>query len=73
MSGHLRQRFADDPSMRLCHEGGYQAVYQLNSRFLQPARLALHRRSPLRTGRDHRRFNNPYSPSTTGPPRPRPV
>jgi IS30 family transposase len=33
----------------------YQSVYQPNSRFLRPSRLALHRRSPLRTGRDHRR------------------
>lgn len=55
ISRHLRLRFADDPSMRLCHESIYQAVYQTNSRFLRPTRLAPHRRSPLRTGRDHRR------------------
>ncbi len=55
ISRHLRLRFADDPSMRLCHESIYQAVYQPNSRFLRPSRLAPHRRSPLRTGRDHRR------------------
>jgi transposase, IS30 family len=55
ISRHLRLRFADDPSMRLCHESIYQAVYQPNSRFLRPTRLAPHRRSPLRTGRDHRR------------------
>jgi IS30 family transposase len=54
-SRHLRLRFPDDPSMWLCHESIYQAVYQPNSRFLQPSRLAPHRRSPLRTGRDHRR------------------
>jgi IS30 family transposase len=41
--------------MWLCHESIYQAVYQPNSRFLRPSRLAPHRRSPLRTGRDHRR------------------
>jgi len=55
ISRHLRLRFPDDPSMRLCHESIYQAVYQPNSRFLRPSRLAPHRRSPLRTGRDHRR------------------
>jgi IS30 family transposase len=55
ISRHLRLRFADDPSMWLCHESIYQAVYQPNSRFLRPSRLAPHRRSPLRTGRDHRR------------------
>ncbi len=55
ISRHLRLRFAEDPSMWLCHESIYQAVYQPNSRFLRPSRLAPHRRSPLRTGRDHRR------------------
>ncbi|WP_425320236.1 IS30 family transposase [Mycobacterium sherrisii] len=55
ISRYLRLRFPDDPSMRLCHESIYQAVYQPNSRFLRPSRLAPHRRSPLRTGRDHRR------------------
>jgi IS30 family transposase len=55
MSRHLRLRFVDDPSMWLCHESIYQAVYQPNSRFLRPSRLAPHRRSPLRTGRDQRR------------------
>jgi IS30 family transposase len=55
ISRHLRLRFPDDPLMRLCHESIYQAVYQPNSRFMRPSRLAPHRRSPLRTGRDHRR------------------
>ncbi|WP_216638950.1 IS30 family transposase [Mycobacterium asiaticum] len=55
ISRHLRLRFPGDPSMRLCHESIYQAVYQANSRFMRPSRLAPHRRSPLRTGRDHRR------------------
>jgi IS30 family transposase len=54
-SRHLRLRFPGDPSMWLCHESIYQAVYQPNSRFMRPSRLAPHRRSPLRTGRDHRR------------------
>lgn len=55
ISRHLRHRFPANPSMWLCHESIYQAVYQPNSRFLRPSRLAPHRRSPLRTGRDHRR------------------
>ncbi|WP_456085474.1 IS30 family transposase [Mycobacterium pinniadriaticum] len=58
ISRHLRLRFPDDPLMRLCHESIYQAVYQPNSRFLRPSRLAPHRRSPLRTGRDHRRAHH---------------
>lgn len=58
ISRHLRLHFPDDPSMRLCHESIYQAVYQPNSRFLRPSRLAPHRRSPLRTGRDHRRAHH---------------
>jgi hypothetical protein len=39
--------------MWLCHESIYQAVYQPGSGLLRPSRLAPHRRSPLRTGRDH--------------------
>jgi IS30 family transposase len=74
ISRHLRLRFVDDPSMWLSHESIHQAVYQPNSRFLQPSRLAPHRRSPLRTGRDHRRaqqrrrpsLSSQCSPSTTG-------
>lgn len=55
ISRHLRLRFPEDPSMWLCPESIYRAVYQPNSRFLRRSRLAPHRRSPLRTGRDHRR------------------
>jgi IS30 family transposase len=55
ISRHLHKKFAGDPSMWLCAESIYQAVYQPNSRFLRPTPLAPHRRSPLRTGRDHRR------------------
>lgn len=51
----LPRRFPDDPGMRLCHESIYQAVYQPGSQLLRPSKLAPHRRSPLRTGRDHRR------------------
>ncbi|MDR7173085.1 IS30 family transposase [Nocardia kruczakiae] len=55
ISRHLRKRFPSDPQMWLCHETIYQAVYQPGSSLLRPSRLAPHRRSPLRTGRDHRR------------------
>lgn len=55
ISRHLRLLFPEDRSMWLCHESIYAAVYQPNSRFMRPSRLAPHRRSPLRTGRDHRR------------------
>jgi IS30 family transposase len=41
--------------MRLSHESIYQAVYEPGSLLMRPTRLAPHRRSPLRTGRDHRR------------------
>jgi IS30 family transposase len=58
ISRHLRHRFPDNPSMWLCHESIYQAVYQPNSQFRRPSRLAPHRRSPLRTGRDHRRAHH---------------
>jgi transposase, IS30 family len=51
----LRRRFPDEPGMWLCHESIYQAVYQPGSALLRPSELAPHRRSPLRTGRDHRR------------------
>ena len=55
ISRHLRLRFPDEPEMRLCHESIYQALYQPGSVFLRPSRLAPQRRSPLRTGCDHRR------------------
>ncbi|WP_442952866.1 IS30 family transposase [Pedococcus sp. 5OH_020] len=55
ISRHLKGRFAQDRSMRLCHESIYQAVYQPGSVLFRPSRLAPHHRSPLRTGRDHRR------------------
>jgi transposase, IS30 family len=55
ISRHLKLRFPAAPGMRLCHESIYQAVYQPGSLLLRPSPLAAHRRSPLRTGRDHRR------------------
>jgi transposase, IS30 family len=41
--------------MWLCHESIYQAVYLPGSPLARPSPLAPHHRSPLRTGRDHRR------------------
>ena len=55
ISRHLRSRFAEESGMRLSHESIYQAVYQPGSGLLRPSRLAPQHRSPLRTGRDHRR------------------
>ena len=55
ISRRLKLRFPGEPGMRLCPESIYQAVYQPGSPLLRPSPLAAHRRSPLRTGRDHRR------------------
>jgi IS30 family transposase len=55
VSRHLRQCFPGQPGMWLCHESIYQAVYQPRSPLRRPSPLAPHHRSPLRTGRDHRR------------------
>ena len=55
ISRHLRRSFPEQPGMWLCPESIYQAVYQPGSALLRPTPLAPHRRSPLRTGRDHRR------------------
>ena len=55
ISRELGRRFPDEPAMRLCHESIYKAVYQPGSVLRRPSPLAPHRRSPLRTGRDHRR------------------
>jgi IS30 family transposase len=55
ISRQLRLRFPAQPAMRLCHESIYQAIYQPGSPLMRPSPLAPHHRSPLRTGRDHRR------------------
>jgi IS30 family transposase len=55
ISRHLRERFPGNPAMWLSHESIYQAVYQPGSPLMRPSPLAPHYRSPLRTGRDHRR------------------
>ena len=55
ISRQLRLRFPGQPVMWLCHESIYQAIYQPGSLLMRPSPLAAHQRSPLRTGRDHRR------------------
>ena len=55
VSRHLRLRFPGQRRMWLCHESIYRALYQPGSPLLRPTPLAPGRRSPLRTGRDHRR------------------
>jgi IS30 family transposase len=55
ISRQLRLRFPGRPAKWLCHESIYQAVYQPGSPLQRPSPLAAHHRSPLRTGRDHRR------------------
>jgi transposase, IS30 family len=55
VSRHLRRKFPGEPGMWLCHESIYQAVYLPGSPLKRPSPLAPHHRSPLRTGRDHRR------------------
>ncbi|RHW23444.1 IS30 family transposase [Nocardioides immobilis] len=55
ISRHLRARFPNDRSMWLSHESIYQAVYLPGSPLRRPSRVAPQHRSPLRTGRDHRR------------------
>jgi transposase, IS30 family len=55
ISRHLRVRFPAQSGMWLCQESIYQAVYQPGSGLLRPSRLAPQHRSPLRSGRDHRR------------------
>jgi IS30 family transposase len=55
VSRHLRLQFPGQRHMWLCHESIYQALYQPGSPLMRPSPLAPGRRSPLRTGRDHRR------------------
>ncbi|AEA22340.1 Integrase catalytic region [Pseudonocardia dioxanivorans CB1190] len=55
ISRHLRARFPELPGMRLCHESIYQAIYEPGSSLVRPSRVPSVHRSPLRTGRDHRR------------------
>jgi IS30 family transposase len=53
---HLHVRFPQERSMHLCHESIYQAVYEPGSTLVRPPAVpSPHHRSPLRTGREHRR------------------
>jgi transposase, IS30 family len=54
ISRHLRLKLRE-PQMWLCHESIYQAVCHPGAPLLRPSPLAPHHRSPLCTGRDHRR------------------
>lgn len=58
---HLCRRFPQGPGMWLCHESIYQAIYQPGSLFVRPSPLAPGRRSPLRTGREHRRAHQRHN------------
>jgi len=63
ISRQLRLQFPGEPGMWLCHEIIYQAVYQRGSSLRRPSPLAPHRRSPLRSARDHRRAHQRSRPS----------
>lgn len=52
---HLRALDPAEPGMRLCQDSLYQAIYQPGFKLARPAKVASKLRSPLRTGRDHRR------------------
>jgi transposase, IS30 family len=51
ISRHLRANNPYDRSIWLCHE----SIYQPGSTLLRPSKVAVPSRSPLCTGRDHRR------------------
>ncbi|UOE44307.1 IS30 family transposase [Agromyces larvae] len=55
ISLHLRAKYPTDATMHLSTESIYQAVYRPGSPLSRPTRLAPHKPSPLRTGRQHRR------------------
>ncbi|OZB81197.1 MAG: IS30 family transposase, partial [Microbacterium sp. 14-71-5] len=55
ISRELRRRFPDDSAMRLSPESIYQAIYRPDSPLTRPPITRHPARSPLRTGRDHRR------------------
>ena len=55
ISRHLRGKYPADTTMHLSTESIYQAIYRPGSPLSRPTRLAPHKLSPLRTGRQHRR------------------
>ncbi len=55
ISRELRLRFPTDSRMHLCPESIYQAIYRPDSPLSRPPVTRRPARSPLRTGRDHRR------------------
>jgi IS30 family transposase len=55
ISRELRVRFPEQPDMWLSAESIYRAIYRPNSTLRRPPIVRAPRRSPLRTGRDHRR------------------
>jgi transposase, IS30 family len=65
ISRHLQLKFPGQPGMQLCCESIYPAVYQPGSLLLRPSPLARHRRSPLRTGQDHRRAHQSQDSATS--------
>lgn len=61
ISRHLLAKHPGEPAMRLCHESIYQAIYQPGSILLRQPRVPSPQRSPLRTGREHRRAQQKVS------------
>lgn len=55
ISRELRRLFPREVSMHLCPESIYQAIYRPGSPLTRPPVTRRPARSPLRTGRDHRR------------------
>ncbi|MBN9374129.1 MAG: IS30 family transposase [Cellulomonas sp.] len=55
ISRELGHQFRDDRQMHLCPESIYQAIYRPGSPLTRPPITRHPARSPLRTGRDHRR------------------
>ena len=60
ISRQLRRQYPEDRAMWLCHESIYKAIYRPGSLLMRPSRLAPLQRSPLRTGRDHRRAHQQH-------------
>ena len=59
ISRDLHLHFPARPDLQLCSESIYQAIYRADSTLLRPSVVIAPARSPLRTGRDHRRATIP--------------